>query len=124
MNAAFPFAEKMLKEHGEFFPYGQALDAKGAVVAVGATDGREHPPSADVIRLLKQGFVSGALTGKYSAAALVYDVRVQVPKTGVKSDAIAVALDHKDHYSVVVYFPYALKGRELIAGCICRAGQE
>ncbi len=31
----------MLRQHGEFFPYGGALDEHGAVVAVGATDGRE-----------------------------------------------------------------------------------
>jgi hypothetical protein len=116
MTAALPFAEQMLKEHGEFFPYGQALDSKGSIVAVGAHDGHEHPPSADVIRLLKQGFISGASTGKYQATALVYDVRVQLPNTGIKSDAIAVALDHKEHYSVIVYFPYTIKGRDLIVG--------
>lgn len=41
MTSMLPFAQKMLRQHGEFFPYGGALDEHGAVVAVGATDGRE-----------------------------------------------------------------------------------
>jgi hypothetical protein len=34
MNAALPFAEKMLKEHGEFFPYGAALKATGKLLVL------------------------------------------------------------------------------------------
>jgi hypothetical protein len=48
MTATLPFAQKMLRQHGEFFPYGGALDKRGAGVAVGATDGREKPHSADI----------------------------------------------------------------------------
>jgi len=116
MTATLPFAQKMLRQHGEFFPYGGALDKRGAVVAVGATDGREQPHSADIIRLLKDSFVQGAKAGKYRATALIYDVRVTLPSTGQKSDAIAVALDHRDHYSVVVMFPYQFTGGELTIG--------
>lgn len=116
MNAAVPFAEEMLRKHGEFFPYGQALDSRGEVVAVAASDGREDPPSADVIRLLKQGFVQGARAGRYKATALVYDVRIQLPSTGAKSDAIAVALNHKDNYSVVVFLTYKLEGSKVVMG--------
>src|SRR6266404_4879972 len=74
MNSALPLAEKMLKEHGEFFPYGQVLGTDGKTAEVGAYDGRERPPSADLIRMLKKTFVAGAKSGKYRATALVYDV--------------------------------------------------
>ena len=116
MNAAVPFAEDMLRKHGEFFPYGQALNSKGEVVVVAPHDGREHPPSAEVIRLLKQGFVQGAKAGKYKATALVYDVRVQLPSTGAKSGAIAVSLNHKDNYSVIVFLAYKLEGLKVVMG--------
>lgn len=116
MQEALPFAESHLRKHGEFFPYGQALDTKGTVIYVAAYDGREQPPSADLIRLLKQGFVKGAKEGKYKATAIVYDVRVLLPSTGVKSDAIAVALDHRDKYSVVVFFAYEIKNGKLAMG--------
>jgi hypothetical protein len=31
MNALLPFAEKMLREHGEFYPYGGAMSADGKI---------------------------------------------------------------------------------------------
>ncbi len=67
MNAALPFAEQMLQKHGEFFPYGAALKANGEIASVAGYDGREHPPSNDIIRLLKEGFVKGANSGEYKA---------------------------------------------------------
>ena len=116
MQEALPFAENLLLKHGEFFPYGQALDPSGAVVHVAAYDGREQPPCVDLMRLLKQGFVEGAKEGKYKATAMVYDVRVPLPSSGVKSDAFAVASDRRDNYSVVVYFAYEIKRGELAMG--------
>jgi hypothetical protein len=108
MSAVLPFAEQLLKEHGEFFPYGGALKADGQLASVAGYDGRERPPSNEVIRLIKQGFVEGAKSGDYVATALVYDARITLPSTGQKSDAIAVSLNHRDNYSVVVFFPYQL----------------
>ena len=32
LNAALPFAVQMLKTHGEFLPYGQAMDEAGKFV--------------------------------------------------------------------------------------------
>ena len=116
MNAALPFAEQMLQKHGEFFPYGAALKGNGEIASVAGYDGREQPPSNDIIRLLKEGFVQGAKSGEYKATALVYDVRVTVPSTGTKSDAIAVSLNHRDNYSVVVFFPYQLTNGQLTFG--------
>lgn len=109
MNAVLPFAEQMLKKDGEFFPYGGALKSTGKIASIAGYDGRERPPSTDVINLLKQGFVAGAKSGEFKATALVYDVRVVVPSSGKKSDAIAVALNHRSNYSVIVYYPYELK---------------
>ena len=109
MNAVLPFAEQMLKKEGEFFPFGGALKNTGQVVSIAGYDGRERPPSMDIIRLLKHSFIAGAKSGNFNATALVYDVRILVPTTGKKSDAIAVSLNHKSNYSVIVYYPYELK---------------
>jgi hypothetical protein len=83
---------------------------------VAGYDGREQPPSSDIIRLIKEGFVAGAKSGAYVATALVYDVRVTLPSSGQKSDAIAVSLNHRDAYSVVVLFSYTLINGELQYG--------
>jgi hypothetical protein len=66
--------------------------------------------------LLVDGFKRDAAIGKVKATALAYDVHVVVPGTSEKSDAIAVALDHKDKYSVVVMFPYVLHAGKLTIG--------
>jgi hypothetical protein len=116
MNALVPFAQQMLEKHGEFFPFGGTMKNNGEITHTGGYDGRERPPSADIIRLLSDSFRSGARSGQYKATALVYDVRVFLPATGQKSDAVAVALDHRDNYSVVVYFPYQIKGGKVAFG--------
>lgn len=116
MNAVLPFAEQMLRTDGEFFPYGGALKSTGKIASLAGYDGRERPPSTDVINLLKKGFVGGAKSGEYKATALVYDVRVVVPSSGKKFDAIAVSLNHRANYSVIVYYPYELKNGVLTYG--------
>jgi hypothetical protein len=116
MNVALPFAEEMLQKHGEFFPFGATMNAKGEISHVGGYDGREHPPSADIIKLLKDGFRAGAKNGELKATALVYDVRVILPGSGEKSDAVAVSLNHRANYSVVVLFPYRIDGGKVVFG--------
>jgi hypothetical protein len=116
MNTALPFAEQMLQKHGEFFPYGAALKENGEIASVAGYDGRELPPSNDIIRLLKEAFVKGAKSGEYRATALVYDVKITLPSSEQKSDAIAVSLNHRENYSVVVYFPYQLNQGQLTFG--------
>jgi hypothetical protein len=108
MGSVIPFAEQMLREYGEFLPFGGAMRASGELVSVSGYDGNEHPPSNDLIRLIKEGFIIAAKEGQFRATALVYDVRITLPSTGDKSDAIAVSLNHHDGYSVIVMFPYKI----------------
>jgi hypothetical protein len=116
MNSVVPFAERMLKEYGEFFPFGGAMRPSGEIVSVGGKTDQERPPSAEVIKLLRDGFATAARKGEYKATAIVYDVRVVLPDTGMKSDAVAIALDHRDNYSVVVMIPYTLQNRNVRFG--------
>jgi putative rhamnosyltransferase len=116
MTAALPFAQDMLQRRGEFSPYGAVMRPNGDIVAIRANDGREHPPSGDVIKQLKEEFADAARKNEYKATALVYDVRVTLPSTGAKSDAIAIALDHRDNFSMVLFFPYVLERGLLTIG--------
>ena len=116
ISEVLPFAEQMLQKHGEFFPYGAALKENGEIASVAGYDGTEQPPSNDIIRLLKQGFVQGAKSGEYRATVLVYDVKITLPSSGQKSDAIAVSLNHRENYSIVVFFPYQLNQGQLSFG--------
>ncbi|MGH8081401.1 MAG: hypothetical protein ACREP7_12580 [Lysobacter sp.] len=108
MNVVLPFAEQTLQKYGGFHPYGAALKTDGEVALVAGYDGNEHPPSTEIIRLINQGFVNSARLGEYKATALVYDVTAVLPSSGQTSDAIAVSLNHRQNYSVVMFFPYRL----------------
>lgn len=116
MNAILPFARQMLQNHGEFFPYGGAINPAGAIVGVATDAGRANPTSDEVIATTRKCFIAGARRGEYRATALIYDCRVPVPATGRNADAIAVALDHEDGYSVTVFFPYVIEKREVVIG--------
>jgi hypothetical protein len=106
MNEGIPFAEKMLREHGEFFPFGLVQKADGSVQQIDASDGREHPPSKDVVELLDRAFRRGAESGDYAATAIFVVVRVAPPGSATKIDAVQVGLEHRSGYCVDVFFPY------------------
>src|SRR5579862_710389 len=116
MNSALPFAQQMLTTHGEFYPIGMAMRPSGEIVSIGTYDGDERPQSVDVITLLKKTFVAAARKGEYLATVIVYDTKIKLPSTNEKSDAITVSLDHRDDYSVVVFFPYRIDNGEFILG--------
>src|SRR5262245_54636156 len=116
MNSVLPFAQQMLTTHGEFIPFGGAMRANGQIIAVAGYDGNEQPRSVDVIGLMKDGFIAAARKGEYKATAIVYDVKVKLPSTGETSDAIAVSLNHRGNYSIIVLFPYTIDSGKLILG--------
>lgn len=116
LNAVLPMAVELLRKYGEFYPYGGAIVRGGEIISLAGHDTRAMPPAADLVATLKQGFAQGARSGEYLATALVQDVSVVLPQTHLGSDAVAVALDHRDNYSIVVVMPYALEGKEIVWG--------
>src|SRR3954467_2462954 len=59
LSSVFPFAEKMLIDHREFYPYGATMDRDGQINYAGADNGTVRPKSADLIELLKSGYLRG-----------------------------------------------------------------
>jgi hypothetical protein len=113
-NAIFPFVEKLLKEHGEFFPVGAAMAAGGEVVALGVELDDQNPSATDVAEYYRTIFVDGARDGEFRATVLLVNV-VTVLQTGVRSDAIEAHMDAPG-YSVVMTFPYRRSGGQLNYG--------
>ena len=109
LNVVLPQAEKLLAAHAEFFPFGASMKPDGQIALAAAYDGRERPPSQPIIDLLHDGFHRDAIAGSIIASATVYDVRVVPPGETSKTDAIEIELDHRDNYSTIVFFPYAIR---------------
>lgn len=115
MNAVLPLAEKMLREYGEFYPYGGYMKPDGSIVDVGADDSdTNHPKSKDLIYVLRSSFREMASMNQCKAVAVVFDVTVNVPNSSRKSDAIQVCVDHVDGYSAEVFFPYQIVNNEIV----------
>jgi hypothetical protein len=106
----------MLKEHGEFYPFGATLKRDGKQALAGADSDASKPASQPLIDLMRTGFRAAAARGDIIASALAYDVRVLPPGSDAKTDAVAVELDHRDGYTVVVFFPYVLRSGEVVFG--------
>lgn len=102
LNAALPFAQQMLDERGEFFPYAVGLDASNDVRMIAAEpDLGEAPPSEEVLALLIAGLRTER--DRLRAVGIVFDVRLS------NSDAIRVELEHSEGPAMAVLLPYTKK---------------
>jgi Protein of unknown function (DUF2569) len=106
LNSLLPFAERMLAEHGEFFPFGTTMKPDGEIVAVSGYDGDERPPSQGVIDLLTQAFRQQARNGDLRAAGICYDARTTPPGQTSKCDAVCASMEHQSGESINVILPY------------------
>jgi hypothetical protein len=99
MEQAFPFAKQMLARHGEFFPYAVGVSHLGEVRMFAADPGTgEQPLATDVLQDLCEGLRSER--NALRAVALTSDVRV------ADSDAIHVALEHREGIAISVLLRY------------------
>jgi hypothetical protein len=92
LDALMPFAEQMLKKHGEFFPFGAAVSTSGEVSAHAADLGDESPSPEDVIARLVQAFQGEASGGAIRASGICFNGLVV--EDGKKVDAVIVNLEH------------------------------
>ena len=114
ISSVKPLAEEMLREHGEFYPYGGYLQFDGSVVHVGVKDPKtDHPKSVESIESLWSYFEELAHDGLCTVFALVFDVRVRPPGFDLKTDAIQICVEHIDGYSAEVFYPYTVVNNEL-----------
>lgn len=108
VNAVLPHVEGMLSAHGEFFPFGGAMTVDGAITQLAVGEEYRHSPVEAIVDELKTSLRSGADTNAYRATALVFPIHAQLPGVENETEAVAIALDHRANFSVVLIIPYAL----------------
>ena len=111
LNALFktllPFAQTMLREHGEFYPFGAVMTSSGEIQQVGPKmEDDDHPPSQPCIDLLTEAFKKQAKKGELRAAGICYDVLTVPPGEVEKRDAVCCCLEHYSSETVDVFVPY------------------
>lgn len=104
LNMLMPFAEQMLKKHGEFFPFGASVSTTGEVIANATHDGNEMPASEEVIASLVQAFQGEVRGGKLRATGICYDGRITLE--GKKVDAVILSLEHVSGNASKLCVPY------------------
>ena len=116
LEALLPFARQLLEKHGEFFPFGAAMSRDGKVTMVAGDTGTEHPPSDEVMELIRTAMRRDR--DKYLAVGLCYDVRVRTSADAPPTDAICVSLEHEGGMAVDVVEPYAKRGGKVAYGSL------
>ena len=102
LNAALPFAQQMLGESGEFFPFGVVLSSGGDIRMIAADTGHDDKPrSTDVLATRVRGVRVDREALR--AVALVSDVRTD------DTDAVQVELEHREGAAMAVLLPYKRK---------------
>jgi len=120
MNNGVEVATKMLREDGEFYPFGVMKTAGGEIQPFGvvktaggevqyieASEGSENPSSGELIAFVRERVRQQAQAGNYVAIAMFYDVRIAPPGEKTKSPAVQVELEHRSGYCADVFFPYS-----------------
>jgi hypothetical protein len=105
LNYLLPFAEQMLSQHGEFYPYAATMDAGGEVQAVSAA-GDERPDDGELLLALHAELRERAAEGTIRASGIAADVTLTDPDSGTETDAVQLELDHVESDAIDVYVPY------------------
>ena len=63
LNFLLPYAERMLSQHGEFYPYAAALGSDGELNAVGTDLDDDSPDVGELLLALHQGLREQAHPG-------------------------------------------------------------
>lgn len=109
VSVVLPHAEGQLIAHGEFFPFGGAMTMDGDIAELAVGEEHRDSPLEAIVDALKMQLRSGADSNAYRATALVFPIRAQLPGGSGEADAVAIALDHRANFSVVLFIPYVLK---------------
>lgn len=107
MNELMPIGVKLLKKHGEFYPYGAVINKDDTIKLLGFYEGNEFPPSKDIIDDLIVACNQLAVNGEIKASGIAWNTSV-ISTNGKETDSILISLEHIDNYSVKVGLPYKI----------------
>jgi hypothetical protein len=110
VNFLLPHAERMLSEHGEFYPYAAAVDSAGSIEPLGPAVESDDPDVSDILVALHADLREQAAEGTIRASGIAADVTLTDPDSGETTDAVQIELDHAEGDAVDVYVPYEREG--------------
>jgi hypothetical protein len=111
LNAVLPFAEQMLRQHGDFYPFAATVapDGRVSLIQPDLGEDEEIPESDQIVHLLYEGLRDQALRGEIRGGAVCTNVSVQLDENDEENDAVRVSLDHAKHDPLDIFQPYAIE---------------
>lgn len=108
INHSHIMAENLLiKQDGEFYPFGATINNEGILTHIGHYDGDEFPLSKTKIEELKKFFEKEIADEKIRAYAIAFDCLTKRDDNSEKTDAIAIECYSKENEQrTIYYFPY------------------
>jgi hypothetical protein len=119
MGELFAFAEKMLKEYGEFHPFGGYLKKSGEMVHVGVEGGS----AKEKVGSLESSFRKLANEDCVRVFGIVTDIALPLDNQS-KGDAVKIFLEHRDGYCAEVFFRYQLGDVLKVTDTIAQQGER
>jgi hypothetical protein len=101
------YTTRALQSGAEFYPFAFVMRTDGAIQRIAPTELPRFPTQIELLETLEKGFAEKAVNGKYRAIVIVADVVISMPD-GRESDAIQLALEHRDGFCRNVFYPYTL----------------
>ena len=132
LNYCTEFARQMIRENGEFHPFGAVIDSNGQLMAVGASAGEVIPEEAELYGFLQNSMKSQFLNGEIVACAIAANVNLPAQLESRFPDGIRVLVECAG-YSRFNYLPYAISGERVeygefisvdVPATICPGGDE
>lgn len=106
------FAQEMLAESGEFYPFGATISADGKIAAVGGdVGGDENPPPLDVYHSISAQLVRVGAEGGVAGVALVAQVAIPAELGASVENGIRVHIEGPD-FARFIYVPYELRSAD------------
>ncbi|MDO6389775.1 hypothetical protein Q4E40_06530 [Pontibacter sp. BT731] len=103
------FAETLLLDSGEYYPFSSKIVTSGELTPVSFFDEEEYPDSQKIINGLTSVFEEALSKKEVRAYCIAYDVRVKNEKYNSATNAILVSIKHEDvEGKLTYYYPYVL----------------
>ena len=121
IDYSLSFAEKLLVEHKEFYPFAVFLNLEKELVPLGVFDGDDRPTSKTVLDSLEDLLHQRRKKEALTAYAITYDAKVKNDDYPEGIDTIVIKIYHKTRaYHSCFYYPYTLNASKVILGASWR----
>ena len=101
-------AETLLKDQGEFLPFGATVSSEGDERLVGAQGETEFPGAQALIDILVATFSAQAEAKDIRASGICLDTRFRPSTDAPTTDAVCSRLESASGECLAVYIPYTL----------------